>query len=58
MIWEIAGFCLLGTITALFNARIYWLVKYKKEDPLKAVKPWWVELERRDKIEKEFIDRG
>lgn len=62
MTWNLIGqaavICLILSITALFNSRIYWLVKIKKEDPLRAIQPWWVKDEEDRILNEEFIGRG
>ena len=62
MTWNLIGqaavICLLISITALFNARILWLVKYKKDDPLKALKPFWEVNQEDSDINNAFINKS
>jgi len=42
MILDIVIILLIITVTVLINSRIYWLVKVKKEDPLKSIQPFFI----------------
>ena len=45
-------------ITALFCARLWYFLKVKKDDPLKAVIPWFEKLKEDAEINEAFSNRG
>lgn len=56
--FQLALTCLILTTTAVMNARIFWLVKYQKEDPLKVVQPWWIKNQDDKEVLEAFNNRG